>query len=56
LIDFERNLLQLHHFLSWNLRVFRAEGMELVFLSVVMILRPSNIILRRSYLDDILRA
>lgn len=54
LSDFERNLGQQHRWSVWNLRAFKMEGLDLAFLSAVMILRLSNIILRRSYLHDIL--
>ncbi|KAK3375853.1 hypothetical protein B0T24DRAFT_676755 [Lasiosphaeria ovina] len=40
----------------WNLRAFKLEGQDLAFLSAVMILRLSNAILRRSYLDGLLDA
>ncbi|OIW32648.1 hypothetical protein CONLIGDRAFT_630305 [Coniochaeta ligniaria NRRL 30616] len=56
LSDFERHLPQHHAWSVWNLRAFKIEGLDLAFLSAVMILRLSNIILRRSYLHDILNA
>jgi hypothetical protein len=55
LLDFERDLPQQHSWSVWNLRAFKVEGLDLSFLSAVMILRLSNIILRRSYLHDILK-
>ncbi|KAB5522979.1 hypothetical protein GE09DRAFT_1154811 [Coniochaeta sp. 2T2.1] len=45
-----------HSWSVWNLRAFKREGLDLAFLSAVMILRFSNIILRRSYVHDILNA
>ncbi|KAB5581297.1 fungal-specific transcription factor domain-containing protein [Coniochaeta sp. 2T2.1] len=53
LSDFERDLPRHHSWSVWNLRAFKLEGLDLAFLSAVMILRLSNIILRRSYLHDI---
>jgi hypothetical protein len=55
LLEFERDLPQQHSWSVWNLRAFKVEGLDLSFLSAVMILRLSNIILRRSYLHDILK-
>lgn len=56
LSNFERDLPLQHSWSIWNLRAFKLEGLDLAFLSAVMILRLSNIILRRSYLHDILNA
>ncbi|KAI6083512.1 hypothetical protein F4821DRAFT_192143 [Hypoxylon rubiginosum] len=54
LVDFERDLPPQHSWSVWNLRAFKVEGLDLAYLSAVMVLRLSNIILRRSYLHDIL--
>ncbi|KAK1622595.1 hypothetical protein BDP81DRAFT_333920 [Colletotrichum phormii] len=40
----------------WNLRGWRAEGLHLAYLSVVMVLRLSNIVLRRAYINYIILA
>lgn len=53
--DFEEHLPRGHRWSVWNLRGFKAEGLDLAYLSVVMMIRLSNIILRRSRvhtLDD----
>ncbi|CAJ2508930.1 Uu.00g139560.m01.CDS01 [Anthostomella pinea] len=52
--DFEDNLPSQHCWSVWNLRGFKAEGLDLAYLSTTMVLRLSNIILRRGYLHDIL--
>lgn len=54
IIDFEANVPVQHSWSIWNLRGFQVECLDLAYLSVVMVLRLSNIILRRSYLHDIL--
>lgn len=54
--EFEAGLPQQHSWSAWNLRGFRLEGLDLAYLSVTMVLRLSNIILRRSFLHDILGA
>ncbi|KAL6248192.1 hypothetical protein RBB50_004447 [Rhinocladiella similis] len=47
--DFEENLPRRHQWSVWNLRGFRAQGLDLAYLSVVMMIRLSTIILRRSH-------
>jgi hypothetical protein len=47
--DFEDALPSRHRWSVWNLRGFRAEGLDLAYLSIVMIIKLSNIILRRSF-------
>ncbi|TPX15600.1 uncharacterized protein E0L32_004298 [Thyridium curvatum] len=54
LMNFESDLPQQHCWSDWNLRGFKVEGLDLAYLSVVMVLRLSNIILRRNYLHFIL--
>ncbi|KAH8646815.1 fungal-specific transcription factor domain-containing protein, partial [Xylariales sp. PMI_506] len=54
LVEFERGLPTHHTWSVWNLRAFKVEVLDLAFLSAVMVLRLSNIILRRSYLHDVL--
>ncbi|KAK0709294.1 hypothetical protein B0T26DRAFT_622099, partial [Lasiosphaeria miniovina] len=56
LAGFERDLPAQHAWSVWNLRAFKLEGQDLAFLSTVMILRLSNVILRRSHLDGLLNA
>ncbi|KAF7545641.1 hypothetical protein G7046_g9515 [Stylonectria norvegica] len=53
--DFESSVPPQHLWSMWNLRGFKAEGLDLAYLSAVMVLRLGNIILRRSHLQDILR-
>ena len=62
--DFQKTLADLryweemlppkHQFSTWNLRGWKAEALDLAFLSVTMVLRLSNIVARRVYLDDML--
>ncbi|KAK7751891.1 hypothetical protein SLS62_006192 [Diatrype stigma] len=54
--EFEAHLPQQHSWSAWNLRGYKIEGLDLAYLSVTMVLRLSNIILRRSFLHDILGA
>ncbi|KAH9884381.1 hypothetical protein F4778DRAFT_565068 [Xylariomycetidae sp. FL2044] len=56
LVDLENALPAQHSWSIWNLRGFIVEGLDLAYLSATMVLRLSNIILRRSYLHDILGA
>lgn len=51
----EEHLPSRHEWSIWNFRGYKAEGLDLAYLSVVMVLRLSNIILRRSFMDDIIR-
>lgn len=43
-----------HRWSAWNLRGWKAESLHLAYLSVVMVLRLSNIVVRRIYLEDLL--
>ncbi|KAH9832690.1 Cytochrome-P450 monooxygenase [Teratosphaeria destructans] len=52
----EEGLPDQHKWSVWNLRGYKAEGMELAYLATVMVIRLSNIVLRRIYLDDLLTA
>ncbi len=45
-----------HRWSLWNLRGWRAEGLHLAYLSVVMVLRLSNIVARRIYLAHLIEA
>lgn len=38
---------------AWNLRGYQAEHVDLAYLSIITITRMNNIVLRRSYLPDI---
>lgn len=49
----EEHLPRRHQWSIWNLRGYKAEGLDLAYLSVVMVLRLSNIILRRSFIENI---
>ncbi|KAL4962868.1 fungal specific transcription factor domain-containing protein [Aspergillus stella-maris] len=50
--NFEHNVPLLHRWSSWNLRGFKAEGLDLAYYSAVMALRLCHIVLRRRYLHD----
>lgn len=52
--DFEEEIPERHKWSLWNLRGWREEQMHLSYLAVVMVLRVSNIVERRIYLDEIL--
>ncbi|CAM1501836.1 Fc.00g038200.m01.CDS01 [Cosmosporella sp. VM-42] len=54
--NWEETLPAKHTFSAWNLRVWRSVSLDLAYLSVTMVLRLSNIVARRIYLDDILSA
>ncbi|KFA56498.1 hypothetical protein S40293_01163 [Stachybotrys chartarum IBT 40293] len=54
LVEFEASVPPQYCWSVWNLRGFKVEGLDLAYLSAVMVLGLSNIILRRSYLQDIL--
>jgi hypothetical protein len=43
-----------HKWSVWNLRGWRAESLHLAYLSVVMVLRLSNIVIRRIYLNHLI--
>lgn len=51
---FEDEMPDRHRWSLWNLRGWKAEQMHLSYLAVVMVLRVSNIVERRIYLDEIL--
>ncbi|KAL1889069.1 hypothetical protein Sste5346_009134 [Sporothrix stenoceras] len=52
----EATLPTRHRWSLWNLRGWRSEGLHLAYLSVVMVLRLSNIVIRRVYLDEMIAA
>ncbi|KAF2765114.1 hypothetical protein EJ03DRAFT_219543 [Teratosphaeria nubilosa] len=54
--NWEESLPAQHKWSVWNLRGYKAESMELAYLATVMVIRLSNIVLRRIYLDDLLTA
>ncbi|CAN8096026.1 unnamed protein product [Discula destructiva] len=51
---FEEEIPERHKWSLWNLRGWRDEQMHLSYLAIVMVLRVSNIVERRIYLDEIL--
>jgi hypothetical protein len=51
---FEEYLPMQHKWSIWNFRGYKAEGLDLAYLSVVMVIRLSNIILRRSFIENII--
>lgn len=51
---FEADLPERHKWSLWNLRGWREEQMHIAYLGIVMVLRVSNIVERRIYLDEIL--
>lgn len=51
---FEDDMPDRHRWSLWNLRGWRDEQMHLAYLTIVMVLRVSNIVERRIYLDEIL--
>ena len=52
--EWEESLPAKHEFSVWNLRGWKSESLHLAYLSVTMVLRLSNIVTRRIYLDDML--
>ncbi|CZR58238.1 related to general repressor of transcription [Phialocephala subalpina] len=50
----ESHLPSQHKWSIWNFRGYKAEGLDLAYLSVVMVIRLSNIILRRTFIDSII--
>lgn len=48
--DWEMNIPHNHRWSPWNLRGFKAEKVDLAYLSIVTIARLNNIVLRRVYL------
>lgn len=52
--NFEEEVPERHRWSLWNLRGWRDEQMHLAYLAIVMVLRVSNIVERRIYLDEIL--
>jgi hypothetical protein len=51
--DWEANIPREHEWSAWNLRGYQAEHLDLAYLSIITITRMNNIVLRRSYLTDI---
>lgn len=51
---FEEEMPERHRWSAWNLRGWKAEQLHLAYLAVVMVLKVSNIVERRIYLDEIL--
>lgn len=51
---FEDEMPERHRWSFWNLHGWRDEHMHIAYLAIVMVLRVSNIVERRIYLDEIL--
>ncbi|KAL1744097.1 hypothetical protein HDZ31DRAFT_8602, partial [Schizophyllum fasciatum] len=47
---FERELPRRHQWSAQNLRGYRAEALDLAYLSIVLVLRMSNVVVRRVYM------
>ncbi|KAK0387863.1 hypothetical protein NLU13_4108 [Sarocladium strictum] len=52
----EKYLPPEHTFSVWNLRGWKSESLDLAYLAVTMVLRLTNIVSRRVYLDEMLAA
>ena len=52
LTEWERDIPESHRWSVWNMRGHSAEQVHLAYLSVVMVTRLSNIVIRRTYLDE----
>ncbi len=53
--SWESNLPAEHQWSAWNLRGYQVEHVDLAYLSVITMTRMSNIVLRRNYIEDIVR-
>lgn len=56
LADWEDALSRAHAWSPWNLRVYRAQGLDIAFASIFVALRLCNIVVRCSYLAEIRRS
>lgn len=54
--NWEQSIPPRHAFSVWNLRGWKSESLHLAYLSVTMVLRLSNIVTRRIYLENMLSA
>ncbi|KAK7408629.1 hypothetical protein QQX98_009193 [Neonectria punicea] len=54
--NWEQSIPARHTFSVWNLRGWKSESLHLAYLSVTMVLRLSNIVTRRIYLENMLSA
>ncbi|KAJ9134089.1 Fungal-specific transcription factor domain-containing protein [Pleurostoma richardsiae] len=54
--EWEANIPSAHTWSPWNLRGYKAEHVDLAYLSIVTVTRLNNIVLRRTYLDRIVKA
>lgn len=54
--DWEDQMPYRHRWSIWNLQAWRAECLHLAYLAVVMVLRVSNIVARRIYLEELIAA
>lgn len=53
LASWEESMPPEHRWSAWNLRGYKAEHVDLAYLSIVTITRLNNIVLRRAYLDRV---
>ncbi|KAH8653222.1 hypothetical protein BGZ60DRAFT_460984 [Tricladium varicosporioides] len=56
LTSFEENMPNRHRWSLWNFRGYKADSVDLAYLSIVKITRLNNLVLRRIYLEDILKS
>jgi len=54
--SWEDNIPREHKWSAWNLRGYKAEHVDLAYLSIVTITRLNNIVLRRAYMDHVFRS
>jgi hypothetical protein len=54
LSQWEEHLPSRHRWSIWNLRGFKNEDLDLAYLSITMVVRLSNIVLRRNFLETII--
>ncbi|KAH8890559.1 hypothetical protein GQ53DRAFT_590443, partial [Thozetella sp. PMI_491] len=52
--EWEMNIPPQHRWSKWNLRGYKAEHVDLAYLSIVTITRLNNIVLRRMYLPEMI--
>ncbi|KAL1901437.1 hypothetical protein Sste5346_001842 [Sporothrix stenoceras] len=52
----EAGIPRAHTWTPWNLRGYKAEHVDMAYLSAVTVTRLNNIVLRRTYLDHIVKA
>lgn len=52
LVEWERDIPAGHKWSVWNMRGHSAEQVHLAYLSIVMVTRLTNIVIRRIYLEE----